>query len=85
MRPRGFEPTEITRPAGRFILVVNNRSWLEEIELRLEREDGNRVREVRRHKNKPDWRDVVDLPPGQYVLKEANHPDWACRITITSQ
>lgn len=84
IRPSGFEPSEITRSKGRFILVVNNRTWLEEIELRLEREDGGRVREVRRRRNKPDWREVVDLPPGQYVLKEANNPGWACRITIVS-
>jgi hypothetical protein len=83
IRPSGFEPSEITRPAGRFILVVNNRSWLEETDLRLEREGGNRVREVRSRRNKPDWREVVDLPPGQYVLREANNPGWACRITIT--
>ncbi len=83
LRARGFEPAEITRPRGRFILVVSNKSWLEEVELRLEREDGSRVREVRRRRNKPNWREVVDLPPGQYVLKEANNPGWACRITIT--
>src|SRR6266508_4488481 len=28
--PRGFEPKEITRPTGEFLLVINNRSGLEE-------------------------------------------------------
>jgi hypothetical protein len=85
IRPGGFEPARITRPKGRFILVVNNRSWLEEIDLRLERGDGSPVSKARRARNKPDWREVVDLSPGRYVLKEANNPGWACRITITPQ
>jgi hypothetical protein len=28
--PAGFEPTEITRPHGRFLLAIDNRSGLEE-------------------------------------------------------
>lgn len=85
IRPGGFEPAEITRPKGRFILAVNDRTWLPEVELRLERENGNRVHEVKVHRNRPNWREMVDLPPGQYVLREASHPDWACRITIAAQ
>jgi uncharacterized protein (DUF58 family) len=85
VRPNGFEPAEITRPKGRFILAVNNRTLSTDLELQLERENGNHVREVKVHRNRPNWREVVDLPPGQYVLREASHPDWACRITITAQ
>jgi hypothetical protein len=25
----------------------------------------------------------LDLPPGEYVLAAAGHPEWACRITLT--
>lgn len=83
--PLGFEPAEITRPAGRFILVVDNRSGLEEITFRLDREGGNRVHEIRMPRKHPDWDGVVDPPPGTYLLTEASHPDWLCRITITAQ
>jgi len=85
IRPRGFEPTEITRPAGHFILAVNNRSGLEEVALRLDRVAGSRLREVRVPRTKLDWRSLVDLTPGRYVLTEANHPDWICHITITAR
>lgn len=43
LQPHGFEPAELTRPQGRFVLGVDNRSGLEDIQLRLEREDGSRV------------------------------------------
>lgn len=81
--PTGFSPSEITRPRGRFLIVVDNRSGLEETNLRLERAAGSRLREVRRTKEELIWRQLEDLPPGEYVLTEASHPEWACRITIT--
>lgn len=83
IRPTGFEPGEIKRPKGRFLLSVDNRSGLEEVSLRLDQERGNRQREARVQRDKLDWRELVDLPPGRYTLTEANHPDWACFIIIS--
>lgn len=34
-------------------------------------------------KGRANIHEVLNLPPGKYVLKERNHPDWVCRITIT--
>lgn len=81
--PTGFEPAEITRPAGRFILAIDNRSGLEEVNLRLSRANGQAVHELRIRREKPDLRKLVDLQPGVYRLSEANHPDWIGRLTIT--
>lgn len=83
--PTGFEPVELTRPAGRFILDVDNRSGLEEVELRLDKLRGARERAVRVSRTALDWRDTLRLQPGTYVLTEAHHPQWSCRITITSR
>lgn len=83
--PHGFEPAEITRPRGRFILMVDNRSGLEEVSLQLDREAGARLLAAQVHRSRPDWDDVFDLPPGNYILTEANHSEWGCRITITAQ
>jgi hypothetical protein len=80
----GFEPTEISRPHKHFILVIDNRSGLAEIQLSLEREYGNRVRDVSIAREQRNWSDDLDLPPGRYVLKEASHPSWVCLITVTS-
>jgi hypothetical protein len=86
IRPTGFEPSEITRPAGRVLLFVNDRSGLDSLDLRLDVESLQRLYEVRvprDTKGKHEWRQVVALVPGRYILTEAGHPDWVCRITIT--
>lgn len=83
VRPTGFEPAEITRPAGRFILAIDNRSGLEAVSLQLHRETGIKLHEVRIKRGKPDRSDLVNLPPGRYTLTESNNSDWVCHITIT--
>lgn len=79
----GFNPSEITRPRGPFLILFENRTGLDEINLRLDRVAGGRLREVRQSKQEPITRQLEDLPPGEYLLTEAAHPEWACRITIT--
>ena len=81
--PTGFDPAEITRPQGRFILEVDNRGGFKEVLLQLDALRGGREREVRVPRTALDWRDLLDLRPGTYVLREAGHPGWECRITIT--
>lgn len=83
--PAGFEPTDITRPRGRFLLAVDNRSGLDQLDLYLERETGSRVHEGLSRKGKLKWRDVVDLAPGHYVLRAAHDSSWRCDITLTPQ
>lgn len=97
--PRGFEPSEVTVPAGRVLLAVDNRSGLREIALELDQETSNRPlpvllktgvrvdetgqRQVRVSREKLDWRGLNDLQPGRYLLREVEHLGWSCRITVT--
>lgn len=83
VQPGGFEPKEITRPAGPFLLLVDNRSGIPDLALQLDHEAGNRLRAVRVARHKLDWQEKFDLAPGTYTLTEASNPGWACRITIT--
>ncbi len=84
IRPFGFEPAEITRPAGPFFLEVQNRSGLPEVVLQLDREAGNRIIRENVPRKKLDWLTITDLPPGRYLLTEEQHPAWVCHITITT-
>ncbi|MDX6501078.1 MAG: hypothetical protein QOG23_4338 [Blastocatellia bacterium] len=84
LRLSGFEPSEITRPSGRFLLGVNNRTGLTELSLTLVHESGRSAVSKRLSRVKT-WREVLDLHPGRYVLREATHRDWLCRITITER
>jgi len=81
--PSGFEPTKITRPAGKFLLAIENRSGVKRVDFYLSAESGSRIFQVSRPWERPDWTEVVNPPPGRYVLSEANHPAWQCVITIT--
>ncbi len=81
--PHGFEPRELSRPRGRFVLMIENRSGLKGVALRLSRADGSSVREMRVPREEPDWSAVLDLEPGRYLLTEADHSDWVCAIAIT--
>jgi hypothetical protein len=82
LQQTGFEPNEITRPHGAFVLGVDNRTGLEVIELRFERATGERLTALKDPKRKISWREVVALAPGHYLLSEANHPEWICNVTI---
>ncbi len=83
LRPNGFEPTEITIPAGKYLMVVRNRTGLDQFALRLERTTGARLQDVRLPRYKRDWKQFMQLTPDTYLLSEVDHPDWVCRITVT--
>jgi hypothetical protein len=83
--PNGFEPLEINRPKGSFLLMVQNRSGLPDVAIQLNREAGPNLQALQLPREQPNWDDVIDLEPGRYVLTEADHPGWSCRITITAQ
>lgn len=64
IRPTGFDPTEIRRAQGRFLLAVDNKSGLDEVTLQLTHEGGSRVREVHLPPGQLKWREKLNLPPG---------------------
>lgn len=83
--PEGFTPAQVTLPRGRFLLVVYNKSGVEEVVLRLDGGDGGRLREARSKGRGSRWRDVFDPPPGRYVLGVADRPAWKCDITVAAR
>lgn len=83
--PTGFEPAEIRRPQGRFLLAIDNRTGLDSIEVYLERETGSRAKDSFARKGKLAWREAIDLPAGTYILRAANDENWRCRITLTAR
>ena len=82
LRAAGFEPSEIIRPKGAFVLFVDDRSGKESSSLVLQRVNGERVRSPNLQRKKSEWNDVVDLSPGNYVLQDATNPELRCQITI---
>ena len=83
LRSTGFEPNEITRPAGRFLLAIDNVAGMGEMSFRLLNQSGALLRDFPAN-GRFRLRQVVDLPTGRYALVESKHPNWVCRITITA-
>lgn len=81
--PTGFQPSQITRPRGQFLILVDNRSDSDDLTLRLISVAGPMLREMKQTREKKIVTHLEDSPPGEYLLTEASHPDWVCRITIT--
>ena len=83
LTPLGFEPKEITRPAGMFVLGVDNRLPAEQFSFELVRENGHGVRQLKMPKGQIRLRKLLNLPAGRYFLRVADHPEWTCSIVLS--
>ncbi len=81
----GFEPSEIHRPAEPFLLAVNNHGRPTDFSLEIFRLNGQKLHEIKGAKGQQRQRKILDLAPGQYVLKEPSHPDWSCKILLSAK
>ena len=81
----GFQPNSITVKAGAVVLMVNNRSGMGTMTWNVNIEGGNRLYEATIPSEELDWTKEAQLSAGTYILTEANHPDWTCRLTVVSQ
>lgn len=83
--PEGFTPGEVRRPAGRFMLSVDNRSGLNNVTFVLRRGDGNKVLEIKVSDRHGDWSEMIELQPGKYTFSEVSHPDWKCSFLVNEK
>ena len=95
--PYGFEPDELTRPEGPFMLCVDNRAGTEALSLQLISGANGAISGANGaisgatppvyaapiQRGKSGTHKMLNLAPGQYVLREGSHPRWFCTITIT--
>ena len=83
IRPSGFSPDQIEVTQGRYIVIVQNRSGIRDLTFRLERENGDRLHEVRPQELR--WKKTFDLSPGRYLLSVVARPSWRCVLTVTAR
>jgi hypothetical protein len=91
VRPTGFEPSQITRPPGPYILLIENRSGLDYVTLNLSyltvpsnpltKAFPTSIFQVQMPRGQMDWTTVIPGTPGQYSLKESNHSNWSCSVS----
>ena len=87
LRRWGFEPREIKRPRGRFLLAVEDRAeWGRALTFALVEERGVRLKEVKSTLNgRKSWNGLFNLNPGTYYLRVIENPDWVCAITVSEK
>lgn len=83
LRASGFETKEMSISAGDYFVIIQNATGLDQFALRIERETGERIHDVRLPRLKKRWRQMINFTPGNYIVSEADHPTWTCRITVT--
>jgi hypothetical protein len=68
-------------------MTIVNRTADPELNLTLTRTVGNRptdkIIDVNLKRGRGSWNAHFNLPPGDYELSEASHPEWKCKITLT--
>jgi hypothetical protein len=82
LRPEGFEPSQLTRAKGPFVLLVEDRTGKDGSSLRLQRLKGEDLRALNTNRRKSEWHDLINLPPGDYLLSDAENPERRCQITL---
>lgn len=83
----GFEPTQVTRRVGKFLLTADDHrsDKTQQLTLRLSSEGGEHLRDIKVPEGVADWAEEIDLSAGKYVLAVVGRFDWTCRIEITAQ
>jgi hypothetical protein len=83
----GFVPKEITRPRGKFFLVIENRSEsIRDLTFSLIEERGSNLKEMKLGVNgRKSWDGLVELNPGNYLLTVSEHPEWRCKFIIAAK
>ena len=80
--PTGFRPPELDVVAGRYLVVVQNRSGIRDLTYRLDTMTGLKLQEIT--SQKLQWKTEFDLLPGTYVLSVGDHPTWRSVIRVKS-
>jgi len=83
--PLGIEPAELTLPAGRYLVAIDNDSGFNAVDVKIDKEGGPRLASAQLPSGRRKWREFVDFTPGGHVLADPNEAKRVCRLTITDQ
>ncbi len=89
VNPRGFSPSKVTVPEGLYLIDINNRSGVAELNLQLGTLNAKKLKESKRVKDNQgrelkslDWRGFFNLDKGTYTVRESSHPNWILEIQV---
>ena len=82
LRPEGFETNEMQLEPGDYLFIIGNRTGLQNVNVRLDRDGNERIDAASVGGRQRDWKKRLKLSPGVYVLTANDNPDWICRIVV---
>lgn len=82
LRPDGFETNEMQLATGEYLFIIGNRTGMKEVNVRLDREQRERVAAATVGGRQRDWKQRLRLTPGTYLVSANENPDWTCRIVV---
>ena len=82
LRPEGFETKEMQLDPGEYLFIIGNRTGLQNVNVRLDRDGNERIDAAAVGGRQRDWKKRLRLSSGVYVLTANDNPDWICRIVV---
>ena len=82
LRPEGFETKEMQLDPGEYLFIIGNRTGLQNVNVRLDRDGNERIDAAAVGGRQRDWKKRLKLSSGVYVLTANDNPDWICRIVV---
>lgn len=82
LRPEGFETNEMQLEPGDYLFIIGNRTGLQNVNVRLDRDGNERIDAAAVGGRQRDWKKRLKLARGVYVLTANDNPDWICRIVV---
>ena len=82
LRPEGFDAREMQLEPGEYLFIIGNRTGLQNVNVRLDRDGNERIDAASVGGRQRDWKKRLKLARGVYVLTANDNPDWICRIVV---
>lgn len=80
--PFGFEPAEITIPAGATAIMIRNRTGLDKVNFAITTQRGQSPGFSTALELGNNATARLSLPAGETIVSEAEHLEWICRIQV---
>lgn len=82
VEPHGFEPSAVTVPAGKYLLIVNNRSGSAQFSFRLLSALNAVLGNLPLASKSSRSTLLVNLVRGKWILQEGTHTNLTCTINV---
>lgn len=87
LKLNGFSPSAVTLPAGRVMLLLDDRSRIKDNQIHFDvvaaNGPGARLKSFDQGPRRKDkFREVLELRAGEYELSVPGRASWKCRISV---